>query len=96
MVTGINESSLVANNVSNVYPNPVSDLSYMNITLDKPENVTISILNITGQTVKEINLGQLNAGVNKVAISKQDLAAGSYFVQVKSGSSVVTRNFIVK
>lgn len=96
LVTGINESSLVANNVSNVYPNPVSDLSYMNITLDKPENVTISILNITGQTVKEINAGQLNAGVNKVAISKQDLAAGSYFAQVKSGSSVVTRNFVVK
>jgi hypothetical protein len=96
LVTGINESSLVATNVSNVYPNPVSDISYMNITLDKPENVTLSIMNITGQTVKEFNLGQLNAGVNKVAISKQDLAAGSYFAQVKSGSSVVTRNFIVK
>lgn len=96
LVTGINEHSLTSANVSNVYPNPVSDVSFIDITLEKAQPVTMTITSLVGQTVKEINLGQLNAGVNKIAINKDNLAAGAYFAQIKSGNAVVTRNFMVK
>ncbi len=95
LVSGLNENTLTGFNVSRVYPNPVSDRAWINITAEKPEKVSISIHNLTGQIVKEIYSGQLSTGFNKIEINRQGIAAGSYILRIQSDSQVITRSLIV-
>lgn len=72
------------------YPNPFNPGTIIGFELPYPENVTISIYNITGQKIKTITDGHYQAGYNKVRWdgtnqSGVPVSAGIYFYRIKAG-----------
>ncbi|MEZ4937509.1 MAG: T9SS type A sorting domain-containing protein, partial [Crocinitomicaceae bacterium] len=77
--------------VVRAYPNPASD----NFRIELPDMTarTISVISMTGQVLKTINVNNLNVTVNV-----SDLESGVYFYQLKgdNGMTLATKKIIVK
>jgi len=93
---GVNNSVKNTVNVSQNRPNPFNGTSQIDINLDKAANVSIDIINITGQKVYTNNYGTLNAGTHTVTISSNNLASGIYFYTVQAGNTTVTKKMIIE
>jgi hypothetical protein len=83
--TGIDENSGLQNSIS-VYPNPNNG----EFIIESAGNVSLTITNELGQTVKEINLTDLND--HKVSVT--DLSAGIYFIRAE-GDQTINKKIII-
>jgi len=88
--TGINENT--GNMELTVFPNPTNGEVTINIEMTNVQDVTISVINTLGQTVKEVKQVQSNGGVVKMDLSDQP--AGVYFLTLKSKSGSVSKRII--
>jgi hypothetical protein len=93
---GINNTIKNTVNVSQNRPNPFNGTSQIDINLDKSANVSIDIINITGQKVYTYNYGTLSAGTHTVTISSSNLTSGIYFYTVQAGNATTTKKMIVE
>jgi len=93
---GVNKTTKNTVNVSQNRPNPFNGTSQIDINLDKSANVSIEIVNITGQKVYTYNYGTLNAGTHTVTISSNNLTSGIYFYTVQAGNATTTKKMIVE
>jgi hypothetical protein len=80
------------NNVQ-IYPNPVNNRMTVNFTSNS-SNANIVIINVQGQTVKEITNNTVK-GENSVEINTTDLPTGIYTLSIFSGIEVTTKRFVV-
>ncbi|PCJ00449.1 MAG: hypothetical protein COB15_02775 [Flavobacteriales bacterium] len=84
LATSIDNEVTTSSNIS-LYPNPSSNqLTIISSQLNIDE---ISIINITGKTIKTITN-------NSNLINVSDLSKGIYFLQIKSNDRVITKKFI--
>jgi len=67
----------------NVYPNPTTTESVIDLTVAQTSDVTITVVNALGQIVKEVYNGQMTAGENAVTISTFDLASGVNWIKIE-------------
>lgn len=81
--------------VSQNYPNPASTSTSFTVTLDEIADVSIEVINITGQVVMIQNEGIINPGSKKVTIDVSSLTAGTYFYTVKAGNETVTNRMMI-
>lgn len=73
-----------------ITPNPMNDKSRIQIIGNSGINYTVSVLNILGQTVKNIEI------INEEALlSNENLKQGIYFVQLKNESQIIATKKIV-
>ena len=63
----------------NVYPNPATDLVWLNLNLTG--DVKVVLYDVQGQTIMDM---QFNADQSQHAIDVSDLSAGLYLINVKS------------
>ena len=84
--TGIIETAQL--NKLEVYPNPSSTMTTVEMDLKENAMVTVSIVNTLGETMTEPNTGLLNAGIHSVKMPVSSLAAGLYFVKVSVNGQV--------
>lgn len=78
-----------------VFPNPSDGASTLVFSLEKSENVTIAIQNISGKTLMFICQSELfSEGTQQVELNS-NLSAGVYFVTLKTGSKSATRKWVV-
>lgn len=94
ITTGLNntkklDASIVA------YPNPTSDVTNLNITMNKASKAEIKLVNMLGQTVRTMSV-DLTAGANKVSMNVADLSAGLYSVVLTSNGQSATEKIMVK
>ncbi|MCX6272903.1 MAG: T9SS type A sorting domain-containing protein [Bacteroidetes bacterium] len=88
--------STIAGKYLKVYPNPVVNQANIEYTLDRPGTVTLQVMNITGQLVREVKLKNQSMGAHTETISfNNKLTSGTYLIKLKSGSSVNTCKFVV-
>ncbi len=75
--------------IVNIYPNPVKNIA--NLTIDVTEDTKLSIT-LTDASGKEINKLQIpvTTGLNTHKIDMSKLSAGTYNLQVQSGSEIKT------
>jgi hypothetical protein len=88
---GIEES---VSGTFSVYPNPSTDMTTVEFSLDETANVSVVVLNSLGQTVYANNLGDVN-GAQKVQVNTSDLEAGIYLVQITVNGVVTTKRLSV-
>ncbi len=72
-----------------IVPNPVRKNSYLDFYSDKQKHVNISIYNIKGQIVDEINNVFINKGANKIFPFNDIFSimnSGVYIIKISSGS----------
>jgi hypothetical protein len=82
------EITVLASSINNavsedidVYPNPTTGM--LNINFENTQNREIEIVNLTGQTIK-----QINSENEKIELDLSDLAKGTYFVRIRAEENV--------
>jgi hypothetical protein len=91
---GIGEQHSAASNVK-VFPNPVIDLFALEFTLEEPLPVSVSILDVTGKTVKSLYSGMGYRGKNNFSFNKASLKPGKYQLVIRSHSTILKNENII-
>lgn len=77
-----------------IYPNPSNNISYIEFNSLENQNVTISIIDISGKVIIEESLGEMK-GNYIMPINVSLLAKGIYIVNTKVGEEVKTERLVV-
>ncbi|MES2630016.1 MAG: choice-of-anchor J domain-containing protein [Bacteroidota bacterium] len=80
-------------NVS-LYPNPVQSELNVKFNVVEAEQVFVSVVNVTGQTVIAIPGTNYGVGEQSLRIPASELAAGAYFLQIGTAKGVVSEGFV--
>ena len=86
--TGINENILEP--TVNIYPNPATNLLTIRSSSFHNEAVTVSVVNMLGETVQEEKINYSN----ETNINIKNVCVGIYFLQLKSESGMAVQKFI--
>jgi hypothetical protein len=89
---GIEEAQAPVN--VSVFPNPTQGELTINVELMNAQDITVSVINTLGQTVKEVKQLQSNGGLIKINLS--DNTQGVYFVTVKCKSGSFSKRIILQ
>ena len=86
--------------IKNIFPNPFNPNTNISYTLVNPANVRFAILNSRGQLVKEVNLGNKDAGDYTLAWDGNDdtgkpATTGVYFFRMLAGDKSFSRKAIL-
>ncbi|MEN0002667.1 MAG: T9SS type A sorting domain-containing protein [Bacteroidota bacterium] len=76
-----------------IYPNPATEMVNIDLHHYTDEEVHISILNVSGQVVQQLRIGQPEQAVQALDIS--NLEAGVYYLHLRVGDSVQTEKLLV-
>ncbi len=76
----------------NLFPNPASTELNVQIDLAQAADVTYIMTDVTGRVVRLVN--NKNVQTEAVTFQISDLAAGVYFVTVKTGKTATTQRFV--
>ena len=78
------------------YPNPFESESTIVFSLLKTDEISISILNTLGETVKSVLPKQtVKQGEHKIQLSGEDLASGIYFCKMQTSSETKIVKIVV-
>lgn len=86
----------VSENKSNLalYPNPTNGATTLGYSCATPENITVTITDLSGRLISEPLLVSSSAGYNTVALPTTTLSAGTYIVTV-NGSTRQSSTLII-
>ncbi len=91
-----NKDIIQAENIAfQLSPNPTSNAVNVEYTLEESSNTAIKIVDVTGKTVKYINLGKQEAGKQYYNL-QTDLVSGLYLLQLNIDNKISTRKLIIK
>jgi PKD repeat protein len=93
-ITGITEAPPVVNTVT-IYPNPASDIANISLHLPESTDVSISVLNITGQKVFSLTK-KMDAGRSVLSIPVSSLPPGMYTVCIISGNGLHVASKLIR
>jgi Secretion system C-terminal sorting domain len=82
--------------VSENYPNPVIDLTTVNVNIQKPGNLILEVTNLMGQNLITMEKVNLTSGNYRFVIDGSQLAPGVYFYMVKLNNESITNKMIVE
>lgn len=78
-----------------LYPNPSSDVVYIDFDMVNKKSITIQLYDLTGKIVSE-QVWQANAGNNQYKLPTELLAKGTYLLQLSDGEGVLKRQFVIR
>jgi hypothetical protein len=93
---GINEIDNTQIKVSQNNPNPVADFTSINVTLNQPSDVAVSVINLAGQILIEIPDRYYETGSHLITIDASKLTSGFYMYTVQAGNEKISKKMIVK
>jgi hypothetical protein len=87
-IKGLNSAAIV--------PNPVSDANVqLSVTAETAMDLTVNILNVNGQTVRNLGKYRVTEGDNSFDMDTNSLPNGLYFVQMLSENGVKTTRMVI-
>ncbi len=93
--TGVGIKSAVANATDfQVYPNPATSETSININAANNSDVNVNVTNALGQVVYN-KQHSLNTGSNSIKLDCKDLAEGVYIISLESNKTTVTKKLVV-
>lgn len=81
--------------VSKNYPNPFSNETTVEYTLENASEVNYTLVDLTGKTILEVNEGNVMAGTHEITIDGANLANGVYYFNMTAGGTQTTHKMIV-
>ena len=81
--------------VVNLFPNPASTSINLGYSVSRAEKISITIFDMTGNKISEINKGNVAVGSHEEKIDISSFSKGVYFVKVQTGDYVVSKKFVV-
>ncbi len=76
-------------------PNPATERVMVKFNLDEISDVQLTVSNMTGQSVREVNRTSMS-GTVKIGVEVSDLPAGTYICTIKAGKMIATEKLIVR
>lgn len=92
--TGVN--TIAQNLQFDIYPNPATDRSMVDFTLESKENVVLEVYNQIGAVVYTRNEGAMAAGEYTFEIPTAGFASGVYTVNVKTDAGNSLKKLVIK
>lgn len=86
----VNIDDIYNETLAEVYPNPFSDVTNIDLKLAELAEVSVQVYNTVGQLVAEQNYGEL-VGEQILPVDATKFAEGTYFIHVIVGEEVVTK-----
>jgi hypothetical protein len=82
-----------------IYPNPFSSFTTIQVTLEKQEEVRITIHDMTGKTITVFFDGKLNQGMHEwkwdaVTSSRDRITPGVYLIKLETGNNCLTKRVL--
>jgi len=87
-VVGVEEQ--VEQTTFNVYPNPVENVAWVDLSLAGNEEVRLDVVNLLGQRVMSQDLGTMSAGNNRMQLDLGGVESGIYLVTLTAGDTIST------
>ena len=92
----VNENNELNNlSVSQNVPNPFTGSTVVSYNLNETANVSVQVMDVTGNVVSTINEGNQAAGAHNITIDGSALAQGTYFYTLTAGTYQVTKRMVV-
>jgi hypothetical protein len=76
-------------------PNPASGTARVTLSLDAPQSVRVSVVDVLGRTVAVLHEGSLAAGATPLAVPTDGLAPGVYVIRAEGETFRQTRTLTV-
>lgn len=93
--TGINNKTYKELGLT-CFPNPVEEIVNVQFWLPKDENITISVINLNGQTIYKYEAGEMTYGKHQIPVNLSKLSRGNYILQLSNGKVLGTQKLIKK
>ncbi len=87
--TAVDELTNGGLKVNTIYPNPASNVATLQYEIEKGNNVTLTVRDITGKVVSSTSEGYRNAGANSININTESLSNGIYLYELKAGNGTI-------
>lgn len=92
----INTNNLVNETSVEIYPNPSSDVAYINVNLTENTKAVVKVMNVNGQVVYEYsNEFNLYSGSNSIMLNTSEFANGLYIVSLTTSENTYKINLII-
>ncbi len=85
---------LLPENSVKVFPNPTTDMAFVQIEVEDASDVSFQIFNNLGQAVYSRNVGSLN-GASAFPVEVAGFAAGMYHVHVSVDGKIITKKLMI-
>jgi hypothetical protein len=82
-------------NAFSIYPNPASDIVFINVDLKEASNLIIDVTDITGKQIAIIST-EKQSGIVTKQFSTAELPSGNHFVRLQVNGKTVTQKLTVK
>jgi len=82
-------------NLQQNYPNPFNPSTVISYELPVAGNVTLTVYNSLGETVKTLVNGQMESGIHQVTFNASDLPSGLYLYELKTGSHTSVKKMLL-
>lgn len=92
--TGFTDYTFAKNNTMNVYPNPGNGHVYINIDLTGRDDGKIEVTDLYGKKVYEYRFS--DAAAESIEADLSGLPKGMYFVNLRTGSDVITKKLMIQ
>lgn len=93
--TSTDTAGLHANSNLHVYPNPTSDVLFIDIALDQESNVQANIVNVEGKIVLSKEFKNLSNS-NQLKLNLDYIPAGSYFLQIVTNQGIIYDKLVIE
>lgn len=87
---------VMAENVSQNYPNPFTGSSFVNVEVSNSCTLKLEVTNLMGQVVFSTPDRKVNKGTTRFEINGDQLTPGVYFYSVIAGETKVTKKMVVE
>jgi pectate lyase len=88
-------TSSINENLIQIYPNPFSNRTNLEITIKERDRIKITIYNVLGQKVHEIFNNEVHPGVYQVEYEPDQLSSGVYIILLNSNFGTIGKKFTI-
>ncbi len=89
--TGINDSNIT------LFPNPANEFAFIKMEIEKPTDVSITILDMLGRIVVSIPSKTLTSSSQNIVIPVTSMETGNYFIRVSTNNEILaTKKLLIK
>ncbi|MBN2858117.1 MAG: T9SS type A sorting domain-containing protein [Candidatus Delongbacteria bacterium] len=90
-----NEALPVSTELYQNYPNPFNPFTQIKFALSKASEVKLSVYNISGQKVAELENGSVHAGIHTVNFDGSRFNSGVYYYTLETDGKALTKKMIL-
>ncbi len=79
-----------------IFPNPAQSVIQIPFSLKRAQQISIRVLDIAGKELERIESGHYSPGQHQISWSTEQIAKGSYFIEVQGGGVRQHRKLVVQ